>query len=93
LPYAITEIADLETVAMADVALRAVHTPGPQPEHLAFLVVDHDGTTVAVTGDLDGRRGARSIVAPPDEPATIASRDRLRGLAPEARWLGGHPRD
>jgi len=91
LPYAVTELDDLAPIAASDVAVRAVHTPGPRTEHLAFLVGDPDAASFAVSGDLDGRRGARSIVAPADEAATIASYDRLLSLAPDARWLGGHP--
>lgn len=90
-PYAVSELADLETIAQSDVMVTAVHTPGPRPEHVAFLIADPDGTPMVVSGDLDGRRGARSIVAPADEAATAVSADRLRGLVPRARWLGGHP--
>jgi glyoxylase-like metal-dependent hydrolase (beta-lactamase superfamily II) len=66
-----------------------VATPGLEPEGLAFVV--GDGRFV-VTGDLDGVRGARSIFGPGDEAALEASIARLRGVAPDARWLGGHPR-
>jgi glyoxylase-like metal-dependent hydrolase (beta-lactamase superfamily II)/8-oxo-dGTP pyrophosphatase MutT (NUDIX family) len=91
LPYAVTELDDLAPIAASDVALRAIRTPGPTPEHLAFLVGDPDAPSFAISGDLDGRRGARSIVAPADEAATIASCDRLLSLASDAQWLGGHP--
>jgi len=91
LPYAVTELGDLETLSMSDVTVRAIHTPGPRPEHLAFAVGSPDDTTMVISGDLDGRRGARSIVAPTDEPATLASRDRVQVLASGAPWLGGHP--
>lgn len=91
LPYAVLALADLETVALSDVAMKAVHTPGPRPEHVAFVVDGPVGTTVVVSGDLDGERGARSIVAPIDHAAAATSRDRLRALAPGAPWLGGHP--
>jgi glyoxylase-like metal-dependent hydrolase (beta-lactamase superfamily II)/8-oxo-dGTP pyrophosphatase MutT (NUDIX family) len=91
LPYEITELGDGETIAMPDVAVRAVHTPGPQPEHLVFLVAEPGGTNLVISGDLDGPRGARSIVGPVDEATAVASVDRLRALAPGARWLRGHP--
>ena len=37
LPYAVREPADLELVPAGDVALRVVHTPGPRPDHVAFV--------------------------------------------------------
>jgi glyoxylase-like metal-dependent hydrolase (beta-lactamase superfamily II) len=68
--------------------MRAVRTPGPTVDHIAFVV--GDGSFVLV-GDLDGVRGARSIPAPPDGSAWSASITRVRARAPGARWLGGHP--
>jgi len=88
LPYAVHELADLERIAAGDVSLRAVHTPGPRADHLAFIV--GDGAAV-VSGDLDGVRGARSIPGPADVIAWAVSNDRLRTLVPGARQLGGHP--
>lgn len=76
---------------MTDVAVMAIHAPGPQPEHLGFLVGDPAAPSWVISGDLDGQRGARSIVGPTDEAATVKSRDRLRVLARGAPWLGGHP--
>jgi glyoxylase-like metal-dependent hydrolase (beta-lactamase superfamily II) len=80
--------ADLAWLPETDVPLRAVGTPGPRPEHLAFIV--GDGTGV-IEGDLDGVRGARSIVGPVDPHAFGASRERLARLAPSAVRLPGHP--
>jgi glyoxylase-like metal-dependent hydrolase (beta-lactamase superfamily II)/8-oxo-dGTP pyrophosphatase MutT (NUDIX family) len=88
LPYEVTELEDGRTMSAGDVPLRVVATPGVRPDHLAFL--DPDGAFV-VSGDLDGTRGERSIPGPVDEPALAASRERLRDLAPTARWLPGHP--
>ncbi len=88
LPYETRELADGEVIEAGDVALRAVATPGPRPDHLALLVGDG---RVALTGDLDGVRGARSIPGPPDEAAWTASRARLDDVAPNAIRLGGHP--
>ena len=102
LPYAVRELADLEVITAGDVPLRAVRTPGPRVDHLAFIVGDGASTGVGespargawvVSGDLDGVRGARSIPGPPDMVAWAASNDRLRMLAPSSRWLGGHPPD
>jgi glyoxylase-like metal-dependent hydrolase (beta-lactamase superfamily II)/8-oxo-dGTP pyrophosphatase MutT (NUDIX family) len=88
LPYAVHELADFEVVAAGDVPLRAIHTPGLRPDHTAFVV--GDGAYV-IAGDLDGVRGTRSIAVPRDDAAMAASIERLRGLAPDAIWLTGHP--
>jgi len=89
LPYAVRELADAAILPAGDVRLRAVWTPGPRPDHLAFLV--GDPPTMVVYGDLDGERGARSVCGPPDHVAAAASRARLQQLAPGAARLGGHP--
>ncbi len=88
LPYAVRELADLEVVAAGDVPLRAIHTPGLRPDHTAFVVAD--GAFV-IAGDLDGVRGSRSIAVPRDDAAMAKSIERLRGVAPDAVWLTGHP--
>jgi glyoxylase-like metal-dependent hydrolase (beta-lactamase superfamily II)/8-oxo-dGTP pyrophosphatase MutT (NUDIX family) len=88
LPYSVSEVGDLEVIARSDVPITAVHAPGPRPDHLVFIV--GDGAAV-ITGDLDGIRGARTVVGPVDMPALEASRDRLERLAPGALRLPGHP--
>jgi glyoxylase-like metal-dependent hydrolase (beta-lactamase superfamily II)/8-oxo-dGTP pyrophosphatase MutT (NUDIX family) len=88
LPYPVTEIDDGSTIEVGVVTLRVIRTPGPAPEHLAFVVGDG---RFAITGDLDGRRGARSLFAPADGDAWKRSVARLRSVAPDAVWLGGHP--
>lgn len=88
LPYAVRELADMEVVAAGDVPLQAVHTPGLRPDHTAFIVAD---SGFVIAGDLDGVRGSRSIAIPRDDAALAASIERLRGLAPDAVWLLGHP--
>jgi len=88
LPYEVTELADGELVRAGDLGLRAIATPGLRPDHLAY--VPDDGG-FALAGDLDGIRGRRSVFAEPEGPRLGASRERLRGLVPERRWLGGHP--
>jgi glyoxylase-like metal-dependent hydrolase (beta-lactamase superfamily II)/8-oxo-dGTP pyrophosphatase MutT (NUDIX family) len=82
------EVAGIETLGDADVPLRAVPTPGQRPDHLSYIV--GDGTAV-LSGDLDGVRGARSIVGPIDPVALAASRELLDRLAPSAHRLPGHP--
>jgi glyoxylase-like metal-dependent hydrolase (beta-lactamase superfamily II) len=88
LPYEVSELADGQPVRAGDLGLRAIATPGLRSDHQAF--VPDDGG-FALAGDLDGLRGRRSIFAEPDSPRLAASRERLRGLVPERRWLGGHP--
>jgi glyoxylase-like metal-dependent hydrolase (beta-lactamase superfamily II)/8-oxo-dGTP pyrophosphatase MutT (NUDIX family) len=88
LPYDVRELADGDVIDAGDVSLRVVSTPGPRPDHLAFVVGDG---SVVLTGDLDGRRGARMLPGPSDEVAWDAARSRLAALAPGARHLGGHP--
>jgi glyoxylase-like metal-dependent hydrolase (beta-lactamase superfamily II)/8-oxo-dGTP pyrophosphatase MutT (NUDIX family) len=88
LPYPVRELADGAVIEDGDVGMRVVGTPGPAQEHLAFVIGEGQ---IAVTGDLDGRRGARSIVGPPDDPAWQRSVAVLRSAAPNATWLGGHP--
>jgi glyoxylase-like metal-dependent hydrolase (beta-lactamase superfamily II)/8-oxo-dGTP pyrophosphatase MutT (NUDIX family) len=89
LPHPVVELGDGLTVDAGDVPLRVVATPGLEPEGIAFVVGEGQ---FAVTGDLDGRRGTRSIFGPIDEPSWRRSVERLRAVAPDARWLGGHPR-
>lgn len=91
LPYEIGELADGTIVAAGDVPLRVVCSPGPTPEHLAFGVDLSDADPVAIAGDLDGRRGARSIPGPVDATELAASRARLEAIVPAPRWLTGHP--
>jgi glyoxylase-like metal-dependent hydrolase (beta-lactamase superfamily II) len=64
-----------------------IPTPGPRPDHLAF--VDAIGG-VAFTGDLDGRRGARMIPGPSDDAAWTSSRAFIDAIEPRIR-LAGHP--
>ncbi len=89
LPYPVQELADEAIVPFGDVRLQAISAPGPGPGHLCFLVGER--REFAISGDLDGHRGARSVVGPWDEAAAATSRERLRRLAPAAAWLPGHP--
>jgi glyoxylase-like metal-dependent hydrolase (beta-lactamase superfamily II)/8-oxo-dGTP pyrophosphatase MutT (NUDIX family) len=87
LPYEVRELADSETIVDGDVAIRALATPGPRSDHLAYVVGDR---AAVLTGDLDGRRGARMLPGPADDAAWAASRARLDALGSVIR-LGGHP--
>jgi glyoxylase-like metal-dependent hydrolase (beta-lactamase superfamily II) len=88
LPYEPAGVTDGEVIDVGDVPLRVVATPGPRSDHVAFVVGEGQ---VVIAGDLDGARGARSILGPPDDPAWHRSAAALRSVAPGARWLSGHP--
>jgi glyoxylase-like metal-dependent hydrolase (beta-lactamase superfamily II)/8-oxo-dGTP pyrophosphatase MutT (NUDIX family) len=87
LPYAVRELVDEAVIDAGDIGLRVLATPGPRPDHLAFAA---DDLGVVLTGDLDGRHGARSIPPPIDAPALAASAARVERLGGFLR-LGGHP--
>lgn len=92
LPFRVTELEDGEVIEAGAMALRVVATPGPRPDHVAFVVEGADGRAIAaLTGDLDGVRGARSIHGPADDAAWAGSMARLHAAAPDVPWLGGHP--
>jgi glyoxylase-like metal-dependent hydrolase (beta-lactamase superfamily II)/8-oxo-dGTP pyrophosphatase MutT (NUDIX family) len=91
LPYEIQPLEDGELLAVCDVPVLAVHAPGPRPDHVAFAVGGPGDWRFVISGDLDGRRGARSVLAPPDMAAMAGSIDRLHTLARDAHWLPGHP--
>ena len=88
LPYVVRQLDDGSVLDEGDVPLRFVATPGLEWESSAFVV--GDGGFV-ISGDLDGVRGARSMFRPVDEERWQESLARLRSMAPDARWLGGHP--
>jgi glyoxylase-like metal-dependent hydrolase (beta-lactamase superfamily II) len=87
LPYVVRELDDGAILEEGDVPLRMVWTPGLEWESSAFVVGDGQ---FAVTGDLDGERGARSIFGPIDEERWRRSIARLAELVPDTTWLGGH---
>ena len=87
LPYVVHEVADGSVIDIGDVPLRVVATPGLEPEAVAFVVGDGQ---FAVTGDLDGQRGARAIFGPVDDGEWQLSVAHLAEVAPGATWLGGH---
>jgi glyoxylase-like metal-dependent hydrolase (beta-lactamase superfamily II) len=88
LPYLVREVASGSLIDDGDVPMRVVGTPGPAPEHVAFVIGDE---LFAVTGDLDGQRGARSILGTPDKGAWQRSVADLASVVPETFWLDGHP--
>ena len=88
LPFNVAAVADSDVVPGSDVPLRVVETPGPTPDHVAFVVGEG---RLALVGDLDRVRGSRSILGATDQAAWSRSEARLRSVAPGAAWLGGHP--
>lgn len=85
LPFPVVELADGLVPADLDVPVRAIATPGPRPDHVAFAV----GEGVILAGDLVGGRAARAMLGPPDEDAWRASLDRLSRAGPRL-LLPGH---
>jgi glyoxylase-like metal-dependent hydrolase (beta-lactamase superfamily II)/8-oxo-dGTP pyrophosphatase MutT (NUDIX family) len=92
LPYAVVTLEDGALLPGPDVAVTALHAPGPRPEHLA-LVVDDGAERLILAGDLDGGHGSRTIAPVPDAPARARSLARLEALAPRSLWWFGHPAD
>jgi endoribonuclease LACTB2 len=90
LPYAAREVADGERIALCDVTLTVIATPGPRPDHVAFTAGEWPPRAVLI-GDLDGTRGSRTIAGPPDAEAWERSRARVDALGPAAVRLTGHP--
>jgi glyoxylase-like metal-dependent hydrolase (beta-lactamase superfamily II) len=88
LPHDVREVGDGDVIDEGDVPLRVVGTPGQRQDAVTFLVGEGQ---YAVTGDLDGRRGARSIPGPVDDPALRASIAHLSERAPNVQWLSAHP--
>jgi glyoxylase-like metal-dependent hydrolase (beta-lactamase superfamily II) len=55
-------VADGETIALGDIALTAIHTPGHAPNHLCFLL---QSTRMLFTGD-HVMQGSTVVIAPPE---------------------------
>jgi glyoxylase-like metal-dependent hydrolase (beta-lactamase superfamily II) len=81
--------ADRERIAIGEVSLDALHTPGHARDHLVFSLPDED---VLFTGDVVIGRGT-VVIAPPwgDMRQYQATLERLRHEFPDARSIfGGH---
>jgi ribonuclease/clavin/mitogillin len=85
LSWAVTEIGDGATIALGDVPLATVATPGHRPDHLAFRLAD----ATILSGDALTDRP--TLVMPPlgDAQAARESRERIGALRP-ARVVPGH---
>lgn len=85
----VVPLADERRIAVGDVTLRSLHTPGHSPGHLTFLV-EEDG--VALVGDLVAGRGSSWVGVPEgDVPAYLESLARLRALGPRMLAPGHGP--
>lgn len=93
LPYDVTELADGERVTAGDAVLTAVATPGPRPDHVAFVLEGRGRAAVdVIAGDIVGGRADRSVLGPPDDAAWRVSCARLVALGPAALFPGhGEP--
>lgn len=80
-------LTDGTTVALAELVLEAVHTPGHAPDHLCFALL---GSAVLFSGD-HVMGWNTSVVAPPEGHmgAYMASLERLMAR-PEAIYMPGH---
>jgi len=95
----VEEVSDGQRIAAGDVELTVVATPGPRPDHVAYLIgaagesdLGADGSehgADVLIGDLVGGSGSRSILGPPNEAAWERSVARLAALHPR-RVFPGH---
>jgi glyoxylase-like metal-dependent hydrolase (beta-lactamase superfamily II) len=87
------ELADGQRIVAGDAVLTTVATPGPRPDHVAFLIGEGSDASAAgrdvLVGDLVGGRASRAILGPPDRNAWNASLARLAAFRPR-RVLPGH---
>jgi len=87
------EVADGQLLTAGDVALTVVATPGPRPDHVAYLVGEGSGSSGPapdiLAGDLVGGRASRAVLGPSDDRAWNASLARLAAFRPR-RVFPGH---
>lgn len=88
LPYEVRELADGEPVPVGDTELVAIATPGPRPDHVAY--VDRQAGIV-LAGDLVRGRDSQSVLGSPDDEESLRSLDRLGAIDPRL-VLPGHGR-
>lgn len=86
----VEEVREGQRIAAGDVELTVLATPGPRPDHVAYVVgADGEPRADILVGDLVGGRGSRSILGVPDEPAWEQSVARLAAIHPR-RIFPGH---
>lgn len=79
-----------EVVALDDVTIQVLHTPGHTDDSVSFVVRDAGGAAALLTGDTILGRGTTVIAHPEGRLADyLATLDRLRGLG-EVVVLPGH---
>jgi glyoxylase-like metal-dependent hydrolase (beta-lactamase superfamily II)/8-oxo-dGTP pyrophosphatase MutT (NUDIX family) len=81
----VEEVEDGQPIGAGDVELTVLATPGPRPDHVAYLI---GAGGDALIGDLVGGRGSRSIVGPSDEAAWEQSVARLAAIHPRGIFPG-----
>lgn len=94
LDHPTTALDDGRRLTVGDVVVRAIHTPGHSPGHLAFALEGHDltGADVVLAGDLVAGSGSIWVGVPEgDVAAYLRSLDRLRALAPGLLGPGHGP--
>ena len=95
--YAHESLDDGTTVAVGDVELRTVHTPGHRPEHCAFAVIDRsrgDQPWLVLTGDSlfvgDAARPDLAVAARDGAAGLFHSLRRLTALGDGVEVFPGH---
>jgi hydroxyacylglutathione hydrolase len=88
--YPYEPLTDGETLAIGDIVVRVVHTPGHRPEHCAFVVDDE----LVLTGDSlfvgDAARPDLAVAAREGAEDLFASLAKLTALGDDIRVYPGH---
>jgi hydroxyacylglutathione hydrolase len=88
--YPYEPLTDGETLAIGDIVVRIVHTPGHRPEHCAFVVDDE----LVLTGDSlfvgDAARPDLAVAAREGAEDLFASLAKLTALGDDIRVYPGH---
>jgi glyoxylase-like metal-dependent hydrolase (beta-lactamase superfamily II)/8-oxo-dGTP pyrophosphatase MutT (NUDIX family) len=94
LPFVVRELVDGERIEAGTVGLELVATPGPRPDHVAFVVNGLGDFVDVIAGDLVGPRASRAILGGSDAAAWRTSLVRLRAHRPGRVYPGhGEPFD
>jgi glyoxylase-like metal-dependent hydrolase (beta-lactamase superfamily II)/8-oxo-dGTP pyrophosphatase MutT (NUDIX family) len=82
----VDEVTDGQMITAGDAELTVVATPGPRPDHVAYVI---DATGDVLAGDLVGERASRAVLGPADDAAWNQALSRLAQLRP-GRIFPGH---